>query len=503
MAALPKSDRPQSWAPTPDPTPEPTWRPTPEPPTWEPTPEPTPVPAPSRPSPTPVPAPSQPPVPSQVQPTMKPISPATSAPPLMPVDPTTATPPPNAPTQVSTTGTPLPTKNEPTAETALGTPMSSPSSEPKSGPPSMASPNTSSAGSATPAPVQAVDGASNSSTNSTPLIVGVSVGGVLCLALIGWYCIKRRRHADDKATPLIGLVSTMAADYSNDTGAIDLSHLSRCRLDTGSVVLYSIAGRGAFAEVWRGSYNGATVAVKKLQGARQSDREIQTFVREIQLLSSFDCPYIVSLVGATWNTPMDLQCVMEYMDAGDLRDHLNRQDAASFPWSAKIVCLQAVVYGLGYLHSLSIIHRDLKSRNVLLDTKKGYKLVDFGIAKEDMQATMTMGVGTFRWMAPEVLQETAYTVAADVYSFGVMLSEMDTHELPYTDVKNPTTGQPLADPAVVGRVMAGTIKPSFTPDGPAWVRALGESCLQFDPEDRPTIYQIAATLEQVKATTYE
>ncbi|KDO20854.1 TKL protein kinase [Saprolegnia parasitica CBS 223.65] len=335
---------------------------------------------------------------------------------------------------------------------------------------------------------------------ATALIVGVSVGGVLCLALIGWYCIKRRRRADVKATPLIGWVATTAADCSNDTGAIDVSPLYRCRLDTGSVVLYSIAGRGAFAEVWRGSYNGVNVAVKKLQRAWQSDREIQTFIREIQLLASFDCPYIVSLVGATWNTPMDLQCVMEYMDAGDLRDHLSRQDAASFPWSAKITCLQAVVHGLGYLHSLSIIHRDLKSRNVLLDTKKGYKLVDFGIAKEDIQATMTIGVGTFRWMAPEVLQETAYTVAADVYSFGVLLSEMDTHELPYTDIKNPTTGKPLADPAIIGRVMAGTIKPSFTPHGPPWVRVLGESCLQFHPEDRPTIYQIAVMLERVKAT---
>ncbi|KAH9079741.1 hypothetical protein Ae201684P_009615 [Aphanomyces euteiches] len=185
---------------------------------------------------------------------------------------------------------------------------------------------------------------------------------------------------------------------------------------------------------------------------------------------------------------------MELMDSGDLKDYLDTHDASKFPWVEKYVHMLSIVEGLAYLHSMNIIHRDLKSRNVLMDSTKGTKLTDFGISKEDIQATMTMGVGTFRWMAPEVVQDQEYNVSADIYSFGMVLSEFDTHRIPYENLKNPANGMPIADSAIMVKVVGGTIKPAFTPDCPPWVLELAMQCLAYNPADRPTALQVASTI---------
>ncbi|OQS05658.1 kinase [Thraustotheca clavata] len=131
--------------------------------------------------------------------------------------------------------------------------------------------------------------------------------------------------------------------------------------------------------------------------------KLRVDANELQLnqVIGFDCPYIVKVIRAICTTPSDIK-VVEFMDMGDLRDYLSVAEA------------------LVYIHPCSIIHRYLKSRNILLDSRKGVKLTDFGIAKEDVDATMTQDVGTVRWMAPEVLIQTSYTMAADIYSFDVI-----------------------------------------------------------------------------------
>ncbi|KAF0687005.1 Aste57867_21225 [Aphanomyces stellatus] len=135
-----------------------------------------------------------------------------------------------------------------------------------------------------------------------------------------------------------------------------------------------------------------------------------------------------------------------------------------------------------------------KSRNVLMDEKKGTKLTDFGISKVDIQGTMTMGIGTFRWMAPEVFADEHYTTCADIYSFGCVLSEFSTHRIPYEDVNNPMNGDPMADTAIMVKVVAGNLKPSFREDCPTWIHDLALKCLAVNPDERPSAVQVAYEL---------
>ncbi|KAF0712704.1 hypothetical protein As57867_004701, partial [Aphanomyces stellatus] len=215
------------------------------------------------------------------------------------------------------------------------------------------------------------------------------------------------------------------------------------------------------------------------------------FVDEIHLMSTFNSPYIVQFIGAAWKQPKDMKCVMELMDGGDLRDYLAKHNPKTFPWSEKMVHIQRIAEALVYLHSLSVIHRDLKSRNVLLDSTKGTKLTDFGVSKEDMEATMTMGVGTFRWMAPEVIKSHKYSVASDIYSFGVVLSEFATHLIPYVDEVNTENGKQLGDMPIIVKVVAGELTPSFGSKCPPWLQGLAMECLNYDPLVRPTAAQLS------------
>ncbi|KAH9183630.1 hypothetical protein AeNC1_014394, partial [Aphanomyces euteiches] len=178
---------------------------------------------------------------------------------------------------------------------------------------------------------------------------------------------------------------------------------------------------GATSTIYLGKLKDQPVAIKKLTDATPD--KIQTFIDEITYVTQLSSPYIVSVIGVAWTNAMDLQCVMEYMNLGDLRSYL--ENVKSFSWESKVSCALSVAEGLFYLHIQQLIHRDVKSRNILMDSVKGAKLGDFGPSKEVIFGdTMTAVVGTLRWMAPEMMLFKPYSSAVDIYSFGVVLSEL-------------------------------------------------------------------------------
>ncbi|OQR82149.1 kinase [Thraustotheca clavata] len=274
---------------------------------------------------------------------------------------------------------------------------------------------------------------------------------------------------------------------------LDLGDLELWRIDTSDLVSYRLLAKGAHGEVWIGEYK----AIKKLLANEQTAQGIQKFIDEIKLTTKLDSPFITKFIGASWLRPREMELVMEYMENGDLRNYLETtKESTKFPWKQKVQCIQDICDGLVYLHSLHVIHRDLKSRNVLLGVNLEAKLTDFGISREISNETMTHGVvGTYRWIAPEILQGDRYTVAADIYSFGVILSEFDSHSIPYHGALN-EKGLPLTEITLLNLVRDGAIKPYYTNKCLPWVYELAMQCLETDPSKRPKAPEIAAYLRR-------
>ncbi|KAL3661809.1 hypothetical protein V7S43_013103 [Phytophthora oleae] len=215
------------------------------------------------------------------------------------------------------------------------------------------------------------------------------------------------------------------------------------------------------------------------------------------MAAKFDHPNVVKLIGAAWTVESDLQALSEYMVGGDVREFLIYPQTPRIWTARKLQIALDVVEALVYLHSFihPVVHRDLKSRNILLSKEMRAKLTDFGVSRimsEDN--TMTQGEGTSRWEAPEVLAgKEDYNQQADIFSFGVVLSELDTHAIPYDDARG-SNDNTLANVAILQKIAMGAIRPSFSTRCPPDIRALPDRCLAHNPNDRPSAPEVAYVL---------
>ncbi|ETV97607.1 TKL protein kinase [Aphanomyces invadans] len=275
--------------------------------------------------------------------------------------------------------------------------------------------------------------------------------------------------------------------------------LLRAKVDYADIHYTRKLSKGAFGEVWLGQCQGNYVAIKQILEERKNDaKEIECFVAEIKLMAIFHHPNIVDFRGFSWNPTDGNMCALtEYMKHGDLFVYLQR-NKASLAWKHEKVGIAIdIAQALVYLHSLNpkVIHRDLKSKNVLLDDNFTAKLSDFGISRlRQLEETMTAGVGTALWAAPEVFLAKKYNDRADVYSLGVVLSELDTCAIPYADQAVGKNGK-LDGMAVVKLVTQQQAKPSFSPSCPEEVRALAYRCLDYEPDNRPSAAEVVEILK--------
>ncbi|ETV93344.1 TKL protein kinase [Aphanomyces invadans] len=274
----------------------------------------------------------------------------------------------------------------------------------------------------------------------------------------------------------------------------DKQILDPYRLDSSKLELKVLLATGGYGTVWRGQYDGAVVAVKVLFDGRKSAAGVSKFIAEVALLATLVNPYVVSFVGASWTTVESLALVVEYMDLGDLYDYLRTHSAVEFSWTAKRRCAADIVRGLVYLHDRNIIHRDVKSRNVLLDTVKPSKLSDFGVSREISSKTMSQEVGTYLWTAPEILRGDRYTVSADIYSLGVLLGELDSHQPPFYNVTI-EDGGPMLGVSIMMRVMQNQLHVDVSPQCPPRIASLIDLCTGHGPAQRPTAAQVLGALE--------
>ncbi|CAH8392809.1 unnamed protein product [Eruca vesicaria subsp. sativa] len=268
-----------------------------------------------------------------------------------------------------------------------------------------------------------------------------------------------------------------------------------------------IVGSGGFGTVYRMVMNDlGTFAVKKIDRSRQgSDR---VFEREVEILGSVKHINLVNLRGYC-RLPTSRLLIYDYLTVGSLDDllHERSQEDGLLNWNARLKVALGSARGLAYLHhdcSPKIVHRDIKSSNILLNDKLEPRVSDFGLAKllVDEEAHVTTVVaGTFGYLAPEYLQNGRATEKSDVYSFGVLLLELVTGKRP-TDTTFVTRGlnvvgwmntllkedrlEDVMDKRCVG----------VDEDSVEALIEIAARCTAANAEDRPAMNQVVQLLEQ-------
>ncbi|GAB9469135.1 Tkl protein kinase [Globisporangium polare] len=348
--------------------------------------------------------------------------------------------------------------------------------------------------------------AETTSSSSLPMILGI-VGGVLVLVIIIVVLVIRARkikRAKDVYTMGGGTMPTMAG--SDGTSTLSLWYdvdLLAVKVTSEEIEDVKIIGKGAFGDVWLVKYRKTQLlASKRLRKSEATRPRIKNFIEEIKLVAKLEHPNIVSFVGAAWTIESDLQALFEFMDGGDLRDYLESNNSQREWTPEKVQIAIDIAEALVYVHSFSppLVHRDLKSRNVLLSaTDLQAKLTDFGVSRfRSEDNTMTSGVGTGKWLAPEVISgSTDYGPPADIFSFGAVLTELDSHQLPYHEVRGPN-GTKVADVALLQMIASGQVRPSLGASCPEKIVELANQCFALDPAERPAAAEIAWALRTLK-----
>jgi serine/threonine protein kinase len=308
------------------------------------------------------------------------------------------------------------------------------------------------------------------------------------------------------------------------------SHGSRSKkkewiIDLENIDLMKTMGSGGAGEVWQGLWQGLDVAVKILyrQGghvfgsdnAKALPKHLakveKAFQAEVYSLSNLRHPNIVLFMGAcrsevqvmnVQNAELQYGIVTEYMSGGSIHDHIHRGDWVQTA-SPKLLrsIAKDITLGMLYLHNEGIIHRDLKSRNILTDNNWHTKIADFDLSrirettiyKNDPSSSL---IGTPSWMAPELIQGLKYDEKVDVYSFGVVLFELFSGEIPFASLY----GQELNHVRIVYDVVKHGARPIIPEYVPNAMKVLISKCWAQDAKDRPSFSTILAILNEENAT---
>jgi len=298
--------------------------------------------------------------------------------------------------------------------------------------------------------------------------------------------------------------SAVSSSSSARLQSVLVNDIANVRIPFEKVIAQRPVNSGGYGEVYRGTYHGETVAIKMLLPATRRDiRQINAFLAEVKMMAAMEHERIVRFIGVAWDSLSDLCAVSEYMEGGDLRTLLTQFEARErrpkgFDRDKARIALH-VMHALTYLHSLDpvVLHRDLKSKNILLTADLDAKITDFGVSRESSDKTMTAGVGTSLWMAPEVMMGERYDEKADMFSFGVVLSELDSHLLPYAMAKETDSGRVLPDTALLQMVSLGRLRIEMSSNAPQAVAELAYACVALNPRNRPSAPEALYCLDRI------
>ena len=372
------------------------------------------------------------------------------------------------------------------------------------------------------------------------LLPGSEVGSCLYIAVDTIYYIlyaplllfvirRDSRFWQEHGALMLDMQLVMEAEAGSDVVPARASH----ERDTlGGVPLIAFGtlqfkrriGTGGYAEVFLAKWAGAQVAVKVFRVASGQLRAMNELLKEARIMYALSHPNILQLLGISLrgklvrkdhapvsqelvgdeeaasllvneeeevaadltNHDVMLCSVMRFATNGSLFDliHDGKRD---FPLALQLSLLKDICLGMAYLHEQNVIHRDLKSANVLLDSENRGLISDFGLSKANTIGTITMSaLGTPHWMAPETLRGDRYSASADVWAFGVIVFEVATRKLPFEGMTGIAIMQRVAHEEMRVRLPSDHI---FAP--------LMDRCLSSDPHARPSFGQAHDMLNKI------
>ncbi|KAJ3701811.1 hypothetical protein LUZ61_005516 [Rhynchospora tenuis] len=329
-------------------------------------------------------------------------------------------------------------------------------------------------------------------------VIGLVITAVVAVLLLILAFIVYKRRQDMQQVPQPGgkITDSNFVEVQLKTQKFTKKELEKI---TGNFM--KVIGGGGFGSVFSGTLkDGTTVAVKKL--SESSDQGPDEFLTEAQNLSMLHHKNLLLLVGYC-EDPSCLALIYEYMSQGTLEDHI-RGNRETLSWRERLRIALEAAEGLEYMHKgcrTPIVHRDVKSSNILLGENLEAKVSDLGLARafrSKDEATITKACGTRGYADPEYFRTNMLTVKSDVYSFGIVLLEIitglppiierDCHLLQHINKKL----QSEDITSVIDRRLEGDYDVNSV-----WkVFDLAMSCTQKESARRPTMSQVVAELKE-------
>nr|XP_008533472.1 PREDICTED: proto-oncogene tyrosine-protein kinase Src [Equus przewalskii] len=250
-------------------------------------------------------------------------------------------------------------------------------------------------------------------------------------------------------------------------------------------------GQGCFGEVWMGTWNGTTrVAIKTLKPGTMSP---EAFLQEAQVMKKLRHEKLVQLYAVVSEEPIYI--VTEYMSKGSLLDFLKGETGKYLRLPQLVDMAAQIASGMAYVERMNYVHRDLRAANILVGENLVCKVADFGLARliEDNEYTARQGAKfPIKWTAPEAALYGRFTIKSDVWSFGILLTELTTKgRVPYPGMVNRE---------VLDQVERGYRMPC-PPECPESLHDLMCQCWRKEPEERPTFEYLQAFLEDYFTST--
>eukprot|EP00928_Gymnodinium_smaydae_P043518 TRINITY_DN29138_c0_g1_i2.p1 TRINITY_DN29138_c0_g1~~TRINITY_DN29138_c0_g1_i2.p1 ORF type:complete len:685 (-),score=104.04 TRINITY_DN29138_c0_g1_i2:39-2054(-) len=278
-------------------------------------------------------------------------------------------------------------------------------------------------------------------------------------------------------------------ESSMSKGSNTVPHVDLSEIQEGDILSKS----GGFSVIYKGTWHGTPVAIKKLFDPSNSPENLAELDNEVDKLAKLRHPNMLSLLGVHRQPPV-YSIVMEIVTGGSLFQLLHVQhsfniapgSAMPVPINALVRIDEAIALVLSFMHARNVAHRDVKSHNVLLTPHLEVKVCDLGLArmKSELMTGAMQFAGTPQYMAPELLRQQKYTEKVDVFAFGTLLWECMAGDIPFANLDAPE----IRDSVCSGKM------PQMPHSAPRPIQAVIKDCWTIDPTKRPAMAEVLAKI---------